>query len=87
MTSLKIEWLDGGRERQGLADPSYPDGVHVVERAEAAKNCFTKLPYSAPRCGQWSISCGKCGKRVLITAAGRADDPRSIAVACTEPAP
>jgi hypothetical protein len=82
MKHLKIEWIDAGREPQCPADPRWPNGVELIQNEDAAAHCITLLPYPAPRCGVWSITCEKCGKIVVVTAAGRADDPHSIAIAC-----
>lgn len=45
-------------------------------------HCFTPLPYPAPQCGHWLVECDECPFSVIITAAGRADDPISVRVAC-----
>jgi hypothetical protein len=80
--TLKLEWLDGESLPYRQPDPLYPNGVDIEERAGASPTCFTTLPYPAPRCGVWVISCPDCKKTVVITAAGRADDARSARVTC-----
>ena len=35
-----------------------------------------------PCCGIWSIHCRACRKTVMVTAAGFADDPRSVRIGC-----
>lgn len=82
MNTLKIEWIDAGREAACPPDPAYPDGVNLVDNPEALAHCVTLLPYPAPRCGLWVVRCERCRKSVHITAAGRVDDPRSISMAC-----
>jgi hypothetical protein len=80
--SIKVTWIDGGREPRCPADPGHPDGVDVDLAVGAERSCRVELPYPAPRCGLHAISCGTCGRNVVVTAAGRRDDPRSVAIAC-----
>lgn len=77
-------WFDSGVEAQEPANPKYPNGVVVVAGNNPEPACSFVLPYPAPRVGQWEVECFKCGKRVRLTAAGRADDPRVIRVGCKE---
>lgn len=79
--ALVIEFLDGGRTAQNPANPLYPLGMDV-DMSAGAKSCSASLPYPAPRCGLMLLSCPLCGLRVAVTVAGRADDPRSVRVAC-----
>jgi hypothetical protein len=44
--------------------------------------CFVKLPYPAVRVGMWRVACETCGVSVVVTAAGRPDDPRSVRIPC-----
>ena len=89
MTSdnLTVEWIDGGREPRCPPDPRFPDGVDFdVTKGHALEaTCQAALQCPAPRCGQWLIACSKCGQRILITAAGRRDDPRSVKIPCAIP--
>lgn len=80
--ALKIKWLDGRREPQNPPDPRYPDGIDIDGSAGAMIACSTALPYPARRCGQYLVQCDTCGQRVVLTTAGRRDDPRSLRVAC-----
>jgi hypothetical protein len=82
MPKLQVEWIDAGRDAECPADPLYPQGVDIEERAGAARTCFTRLRYPAVRCGVWQISCPHCPRVAVVTAAGRADDPRSFRMAC-----
>jgi hypothetical protein len=82
MVLLELEWVDGESLPSRRPDPLYPEGVDIEERAGTSPTCFTALPYPAPRCGVWVINCPQCGKTVVITAAGRADDARSARIAC-----
>jgi hypothetical protein len=81
-STIKVTWVDHGREARHPADPAYPDGVDVDLSRGVARSCRTALPYPAPRCGLYVIACRACGQSVVVTAAGRRDDPRSVAIAC-----
>jgi hypothetical protein len=83
MTALKIEWIDRGFDPRNPPDPNFPNGVDADLRSNRdAPSCKTDLPYPARRCGQYVIECGKCGLRVMVTTAGRRDDPRSVLMTC-----
>lgn len=83
MMQFSIHWVDGEREPQCPANPSFPSGVDV-DLAQGRPSCKRRLPYPAPRCGAFIVECQLCGANALITTAGRADDPRSIKLACKE---
>ena len=80
--SMKIEWKDSGREPQCPSDPIYPDGTNIRLAEYDAPTCVVDLPYPAPRCGVWLLTCEICGLATAVTAAGRPDDPRSVEVPC-----
>jgi hypothetical protein len=81
--TLRVEWLDEGREAQAPPDPRYPDGIDFDAADPDVKSCFTFLrPYPAPRCGKFLIKCDVCGWVGLLSTAGRPDDPRSLRVRC-----
>lgn len=80
--AMKIEWHDAWREPQCAPDPRYPDGIDVDCSDGAQVTCTAQLPYPAKRCGQFSIFCETCHQFILITTAGRVDDPRSVKIAC-----
>ena len=79
---LRVRWLDAGCKPQYPPDPLYPNGIKVDLSRGASVVCEIALPYPAPRCGQWMVSCRRCGQVNIITAAGRVDDPRSVRIAC-----
>lgn len=83
MKKFKILWLDGGREPQCAPDPNYPNGIDLDCSANASLRCNVSLPYPAKRCGMYLVECKTCGTNILITTAGRLDDPRSVTIACT----
>ena len=82
MSNFTVEWLDSGHEAQCPPNPAFPEGVDLIVDAEAPRHCVAMLTCPAPRCGVWEITCGTCRKIVIVTAAGRVDDPRAIAIAC-----
>jgi hypothetical protein len=81
MSNFKIDWIDGGREPQCSPDPAFPDGKHLGA-PPGVQCCKVCLPYPARRCGMYYVECKACGTNVLITTAGRPDDPRSVHVPC-----
>jgi len=82
MTKLKtIEWLDRHREPQCPPDPRFPDGVDLDLSKGRMPVCTVALEHPAKRCGAWLITC-PCGNRIMVTTAGRPDDPRSVKIAC-----
>lgn len=83
---MKIEFIDSGREPQCAPDPSYPDGIALVDLSEGVTlTCTAELPYPAPRIGLMEVECERCGLRVAVTVAGRPDDPRSVKLGCRMP--
>jgi len=80
--SNRVEWIDGGREPREKPDPAYPQGIDLDMAKGRKPSCTISLPYPAKRCGFWYVECGTCGENILITTAGRPDDPRSITLPC-----
>lgn len=80
--TIKVTFIDSGREPKVKPNPAYPDGVDV-DMSDGTSCCCTQgLPYPAPRCGAYLIECDLCGLRVAMTVAGRPDDPRSVKLPC-----
>lgn len=79
---MKIVWHDAGREPQCVPDPAFPNGIDIDASGGAPAACSTQLPYPAKRCGQYQVTCETCGQAVMVTTAGRPDDPRSVNLAC-----
>jgi hypothetical protein len=82
METLSVRWFGTGRKAQCQANPNYPNGIDLDMSSGRVVICATELPYPAPEVGQWRISCQRCGLSILVTAAGRTDDPRSVRVSC-----
>lgn len=79
---MRVTFLDSGREPKCPPNPDHPNGIDLDLSSSAKHSCLVQLPYPAPRCGQWMVGCDRCHQVVVITCAGRADDPRSIKLAC-----
>jgi len=78
-----IRWIDCEHETCRPADPRYPNGRDINNAAtDLAAACTVKLPYPAKRAGQYRVVCTRCGLYILCATAGRADDPRSLRLAC-----
>lgn len=80
--TLKTRFISQGRKADTPANPAFPDGINVNMCGIARECCSTELPYPAECVGSWHITCDACTISVLITAAGRRDDPRWLYVAC-----
>jgi hypothetical protein len=80
--TLTVRWIDGKREPVCPPNPLYPNGIDIDLSRGASVTCSAALPYPALRIGGFAIDCPVCGQSAYITTAGRADDPRSIKVAC-----
>lgn len=81
---LTAKWLprDGGRPPQCPADPAYPNGMDVDSAGPETLGCAVALPLVDNRIGLYIVECSKCGTRVAITVAGRADDARLARIEC-----
>jgi hypothetical protein len=84
---FNVKWLDGGRPPQSPPDPDYPDGLDVViprGQNDSEKTCHADIPYPPPHrhIGQWLITCTLCGFKLMMTAASRPDDPKSVTFPC-----
>ena len=77
-----IQWVDGGHEPQFAPNPLYPNGVDLDISQGAVPSCLVKLPYPAKRVGRYVVECKTCGWTGVTSTAGRADDPRSVKIAC-----
>lgn len=80
--ALRVKWIDAGREPKCAPNPDYPNGVDLDVSNGAAKTCTAPLRYPALRCGHHVVECRVCKQRVHVTTAGRADDPKSVKIAC-----
>jgi hypothetical protein len=77
-----VNFIDSGRYATEPSDPKHPNGKRVNVALVIQKSCARNLPYPAPRCGVYEVTCRKCGFKALVTVAGRADDPCMITLPC-----
>jgi hypothetical protein len=82
MADIEVEFLSHNRKAKVAPNPAYPDGMEIDLSKGATVACFADLPYPAECCGILFVRCRKCGANAAITAAGRADDPRRVKLAC-----
>lgn len=80
--ALKVTWIDRYLEPKCPSDPAYPDGIDVDASNPGEVSCVTALAYPAKRCGVYAVECTVCGAKIIVTTAGRADDPRTIRIPC-----
>jgi hypothetical protein len=80
--TFRVRWHDSGREPRSKPNPAYPCGIDADLSDGAAATCSLKLDYPARRCGAYTICCEDCGLFVVVTTAGRPDDPRSVKLGC-----
>lgn len=84
----QVSFHASGRGKARCAsNPAFPDGitinlVNLAEEPEPQNTCCVELPYPAPECGHILVVCTACVWRLAISAAGRADDPRTLIVPC-----
>lgn len=80
-TRVSVEFVPSGRGKAQCApNPGYPDGIDIKIKDRPV--CVVALPYPAPECGHHMLRCVRCGVAVAVTAAGRADDPKSVEIPC-----
>lgn len=83
MARHTVIWQDAGLWPTRPADPDSPNGVYLDISRGALRSCTVNLkPYPAPRVGRFVVECSQCGYKVVITTAGRRDDPRSVRLPC-----
>jgi hypothetical protein len=81
--TFDVAFIDKGHKAVEKPDPKYPDGTPVNLAPNAVvKTCCRNLPYPAPRCGFYVVTCRTCGFDAIISVAGRPDDPRTITLPC-----
>lgn len=80
--NLRLTFLSQNRPPRCAPNPKFPNGV-VIDTGERPA-CATDLPYPAECVGAWLIRCDRCGTSIVITAAGRPDDPKAAMVPCKQ---
>jgi hypothetical protein len=85
MADFDVEWIDGGRPPQVAPNPAFPNGKTIYAPGSAQEpTCRLDLPYPPPHenIGQWHVKCRDCGVTMVITAASRQDDAKTVYVGC-----
>lgn len=77
-----VKWQDTGKDPICAPDPNYPNGIELDISEGKIPYCRVELPYPAPRIGFYLVECDRCLFSVLLTTAGRPDDPKSVTMAC-----
>lgn len=80
-----IEWKDRGLDSTSAPDPRFPEGIALDVSGDSYAVCTVELPYPPPkekRCGFYLVRCKLCDFSIIVTTAGRVDDPRSIKLPC-----
>lgn len=82
--TIDVRFIDGGMTATERPNPRFPDGmrVNLAKDLILTKTCSRNLPYPAPRCGMYEVTCRTCGFKAIITVAGRADDPNCVTMPC-----
>jgi hypothetical protein len=76
-----VKWISRGRPPTVSPDPAYPNGKDIDTGERPA--CKVELPYPTKReVGLFYVSCKLCKTTLVLTTAGRPDDPRTVMVPC-----
>lgn len=78
----QIKFLSANRVARCPPNPDFLYGIMLDLAVGAYKSCTVNIPYPAPCCGAMQIDCDKCGNRIVVTVAGRPDDPHTIKMPC-----
>jgi len=79
-----VQWTGTGRKAQHPPDRRFPHGVEIRTNSPGRPYCVVFPPYPAKEIGTWTISCQKCGLVIVVTAAGRPDDPNTVYLGCKD---
>lgn len=79
---FQVIWQDRKRQPAVPFNRAYPWGKSCDLAGGMLPACQLDLEWPALRCGQYLIACIKCGMRVVVTTAGRVDDPRQVRMPC-----
>ena len=80
--AFDVTWVDRKCDARCSPNPEWPAGIRLDMTRHGEGGCLYVLPYPAPRCGLYLITCRECGVAAAVTAAGRADDPVSVKLPC-----
>lgn len=82
LAKVTVTWIDRHQQPRGLPDPKYPNGRVLNMAIGARKTCSVELDHPTKGCGYYLLVCERCHLRVVVTTAGRVDDPRKVKLAC-----
>lgn len=77
-----VNFIESGSEPQCSPDPRFPNGKRISLATEFEKSCTRNLPYPAPRCGVYKVTCRTCGYIAAFSVTGRTDDPNMVSLPC-----
>lgn len=78
-----FEFIPSGRGKATeKPNPGFPNGLKVDLSKLGVPSCETEIPYPAPECGLYKITCKTCGYCCAITSVGRPDDPIHLKFPC-----
>ena len=79
MSEIDVKFIASGRGKARCpSDSAHPDGIDI-DATNGEEGVWVDLPYPAPECGVFVITGSDIGN-VVITVAGRPDDPRRVKV-------
>jgi hypothetical protein len=79
--TIEVTFRSLQRQPKHKPDPRFPTGQDI-DISKGAAACTATIPYPAQCCGYYVVHCKHCGETNVLTAAGRADDPRTIKMPC-----
>jgi hypothetical protein len=85
MSQIEVSWLSRHRKANVAPNPKYPNGLDIDSGQRPA--CKVELSYPAECVGMYYVECLDCKANMIITAAGRPDDPKSVMLPCRQPGP
>jgi hypothetical protein len=85
MGQIEVSWLSRHRKTQVAPDPNHPNGKDIDGGQRPA--CKVELPYPAECVGLYYAECLDCKANMLITVAGRPDDPKTVMLPCRQLGP
>jgi hypothetical protein len=81
-SKFRVKFASMNRKAQCEPNPNYPNGIDIDTGERPA--CKVDLPYPAECVGTWLVVCEECESAAAVTAAGRPDDPKSLALPCNK---
>jgi len=80
---FKFEFVPNGKGKATEPpNPDFPNGISINLVKPGIPYCETEIPYPAPECGMYKITCKICDYTCAITSVGRPDDPIHLKFPC-----